>query len=204
MDTVAYWLALLTLVMVPPFMAVWFVVHPLVRFWRRLGPSRTYTFLGLFVLFTMWPLIMFRHQMMRVSFGVNWVLVIVAVQIFLISMLIGVLRMRHLKPAAMLGLPELRGEGDPGTLLTEGIYSLIRHPRYAEVWLGLLSIALFTNYLAVYILVIVFVPVIYGVVLLEERELRERFGREYEKYCAEVPRFFPKKHRESTGTGRVM
>jgi protein-S-isoprenylcysteine O-methyltransferase Ste14 len=195
MNSASYWLALLTLVIVPPFMIVWFVVHPLVRLWRRLGPFRTYTFLGLIVLFVMWPLYMLRDQMMRVSFGVNWMLVIVAIQIFLISMLIGFLRMRHLKPSTMFGLPEIRGEGDPGKLLTDGIYSLIRHPRYVEVWLGLLAIALFTNYLAVYILVIVFIPVIYGVVLLEERELRERFGQEYERYCVEVPRFFPKRHK---------
>jgi protein-S-isoprenylcysteine O-methyltransferase Ste14 len=160
-----------------------------------LGPLRTYTFLGLFVLFAMWPLYTLRVPMMRVSFGVNWMLTVLAIQIFLISMLLGVLRMRHLKPSAMLGLPELRGEGGPGNLLTEGVYSLVRHPRYVEVWLGLLAIALFTNYLAVYLLVIVFIPVIYGVVLLEERELKERFGQEYEEYCAEVPRFFPKKHK---------
>ena len=201
MDSVAYWLALLTVVMVPPFMVVWFVVHPLVGFWRRLGPFRTYTFLGLFVLIAMWPLYILRDRMLSVSFGVNWVLVILAIQIFLISMLIGVLRMRHLKPSAMIGLPEIRGEGDPGKLLTDGIYSLIRHPRYVEVWLGLLAIALFTNYLAVYILVIVFIPVIYGVVLLEERELRERFGQEYEKYCAKVPRFIPKKQKNVKGYG---
>ena len=195
MKIAAYWLALLTLVMVPPFMVVWFVVHPLIRFWRRLGPLKTYTFVGFFLLLAMWLLYTLRDQMMRVSFGVNWVLVILAIQIFLISMLIGFLRMRHLKPSTMIGLLEVRGEGDPGNLLTEGIYSLIRHPRYVEVWLGLLAIALFTNYLAMYILVIVFIPMIYGVVLLEERELKERFGQQYEKYCAEVPRFFPKKHK---------
>ena len=195
MNRAAYWLALLTLVMVPPFVVVWLVVHPLAGFWRRWGPVKTYTFLGFLVLALMWPLYTVRDQMMRVSFGVNWLLVIPAIQIFLISMLIGFLRMRHLKLSTMFGLPEIRGEGDPGKLLTDGIYSLIRHPRYAEVWLGLLAIALFTNYLAVYILVIVFIPVIYGVVLLEERELRERFGQEYESYCAEVPRFFPRRHR---------
>lgn len=195
MKSAAYWLALLTLVIVPPFMIVWFVVHPLARFWRRLGPFRTYTFLGLLLLPVMWLLYTAREQMMRISFEVNWLLVIAAIQIFFISMLIGFLRMRHLKPSIMLGLPEIRGEGDPGKLLTDGIYSLIRHPRYVEVWLGLLAIALFTNYLAVYILAIIFIPVIYGVVLLEERELRERFGQEYEKYCAEVPRFFPKRHK---------
>jgi protein-S-isoprenylcysteine O-methyltransferase Ste14 len=195
MDNAAYWLALLTLILVPPFMVVWIVVHPFVRFWRQLGPFRTYTFLGFFIFTVMWPLYKVKDQMMRVSFGVNWVLVVLAIQIFLISMLIGFLRMRHLKLSTMIGLAEIRGEGNHADLLTDGIYSLIRHPRYAEVWLGLLAIALFTNYLAVYILVIVFIPVIYAVVLLEERELRERFGQKYERYSAEVPRFFPRRHR---------
>lgn len=195
MNSAAYWLALLTLVIVPPFMIVWFAVHPYIRFWRRMGPFKTYSSLLLLVLPMVWLLYTMREPMMRVHYGVNWLLVILAIQIFAISMLIGFLRMRHLKPSTMFGLQEIRGEGDPGKLLTDGIYSLIRHPRYVEVWLGLLAIALFTNYLAVYILVIVFIPVIYGVVLLEERELRERFGQEYKRYCAEVPRFFPKKHK---------
>ena len=194
MDTIVYWLALLTVVMVPPFMLMWYVVHPFIRFWRRMGPVRTYTSLILLILPVMWFLYSMSEPMMRVHYGVNWLLVILAIQIFAISMVMGFVRMRHLKPSVMLGLPEIRGEGDPGKLLTEGIYSVIRHPRYVEVWLGLMAIALFTNYLAVYILVAVIIPLTYGVVLLEERELRERFGEEYERYCGEVPRFFPRKN----------
>jgi len=194
MDTVAYWVALLTMVMTPPFLLVWFVVHPLIGFWRRMGPVRTYASLFSLILPTMLLLYAMREPMMRVHYGVNWLLVILAIQIFAISMLIGFLRMRHLKLSTMLGLAEIRGQVDPGKLLTDGIYSLIRHPRYVEVWLGLLAIALFTNYLAVYLLVAVFIPLIYGVVFLEERELRERFGEEFERYCGKVPRFFPKKH----------
>jgi protein-S-isoprenylcysteine O-methyltransferase Ste14 len=30
-------------------------------------------------------------------------------------------------------------------------------------------------------------------VLLEERELRDRFGAEYEEYCRRVPRYIPKR-----------
>ncbi len=195
METVVYWLALLTVVLVPPFLLIWYVVHPLTRFWRRMGPVRTYTSLIFLILPLMWLLYSLKDPIMRSHYGVNWLLVILAVQIFAISMVMGFVRMKHLKPSVMLGLPEISGEGDPGKLLTEGIYSVIRHPRYVEVWLGLLAIALFTNYQAVYILVAVFIPLTYGVVLLEERELRERFGEEYEKYCAKVPRFFPKKHK---------
>ncbi len=193
MDTVVYWLALLTVVMVPPFMLMWYIVHPFTGFWRRMGPIRTYTSLIFIILSVTGLLYSMREPMMRVHYGVNWLLVALSIQFFAISMVMGIVRMKHLKLSVMFGLPEISGELYPGKLLTEGIYSMIRHPRYVEVWLGMLAIALFTNYLAVYILVAVFIPLTYGVVLLEERELRERFGEEFEKYCREVPRFFPKK-----------
>jgi protein-S-isoprenylcysteine O-methyltransferase Ste14 len=193
MDTVAYWLALLTVVMVPPFMLIWYVVHPFTGFWRRMGPFRTYTSLIFLIFPVMGLLFSMRGPMMRVHYGINWLLVALAIQFFAISMVMGIVRMKHLKPSVMLGLPEIGGKVGPGKLVTEGIYSMIRHPRYVEVWLGMVAIALFTNYLAVYILLAVFIPLTYGVVLLEERELRERFGEEHERYCGKVPRFFPKK-----------
>jgi protein-S-isoprenylcysteine O-methyltransferase Ste14 len=36
-------------------------------------------------------------------------------------------------------------------------------------------------------------PTLYLIVLLEERELRDRFGVEYEEYCRRVPRFVPRR-----------
>jgi len=59
----------------------------------------------------------------------------------------------------------------------------------------LVTLSLFCNYLAVWILLALFVPAIYGVVLLEERELKQRFGRQYEQYCRDVPRFVPRLRR---------
>jgi protein-S-isoprenylcysteine O-methyltransferase Ste14 len=35
-------------------------------------------------------------------------------------------------------------------------------------------------------------PVMHIIVLLEEKELKERFGRDYEDYCRRVPRYIPK------------
>jgi protein-S-isoprenylcysteine O-methyltransferase Ste14 len=36
---------------------------------------------------------------------------------------------------------------------------------------------------------------LYSVIRFEERELLQRFGAEYEAYCALVPRFIPNLHR---------
>jgi protein-S-isoprenylcysteine O-methyltransferase Ste14 len=63
--------------------------------------------------------------------------------------------------------------------------------------------ALFANYLTPYLVVVLSIPVMLLVVLLEERELRERFGEEYQAYCRRVPRFFrrrsPRKGTDGAG-----
>lgn len=69
------------------------------------------------------------------------------------------------------------------------------------VLLGTVAVAFFTNYLAVYIVAVLIVPALYLVVVLEERELRDRFGEQYVEYCRRVPRFFPR--RQTTVDARV-
>lgn len=76
-------------------------------------------------------------------------------------------------------------------MLCEGIYARVRHPRYLEVFLLLTFCALFTNYLASYALLAAGVPVLLAIIQIEEWELRHRFGEEYVRYCARVPRFWP-------------
>ena len=98
---------------------------------------------------------------------------------------------RHLNFYTLVGMPELRPvEG--GKLLTEGIYGRVRHPRYISVTLIVFAVAFFTNYLALYVMAVLFVPAIYLVAVFEERELRARFGRDYEAYSQAVPRFIPR------------
>ena len=43
-----------------------------------------------------------------------------------------------------------------------------------------------------YVLAACWIPGITLVAVLEERELRERFGKEYEDYCSRVPMFIPR------------
>ena len=88
-------------------------------------------------------------------------------------------------------MPELQANGRGGQLLTEGIYSKMRHPRYVELSLGTFALTLFVNHLGTYLLFVAFLAGLHAVVLLEERELCERFGEEYLAYRARVPRFIP-------------
>jgi protein-S-isoprenylcysteine O-methyltransferase Ste14 len=61
------------------------------------------------------------------------------------------------------------------------------------VFFGLIAVALFTNYLAAYVILGLLTPIIYVMTHLEERELRDRFGQEYLDYSQRVPRFVPRK-----------
>tara|TARA_B100001105_G_C22085528_1_gene312719 strand:- start:352 stop:549 length:198 start_codon:yes stop_codon:yes gene_type:complete len=53
--------------------------------------------------------------------------------------------------------------------------------------------ALIVNMLGVYIIVTLLIPALYLTVLLEEKELIQRFGNAYVEYSKSVPRFFPMK-----------
>ena len=80
-----------------------------------------------------------------------------------------------------------------GSSPTEGVYTRVRHPRYVAVLLALISVALFSNYLALYAMAPVGAAGLYLIVRLEERELVERFGDEYETYRDRVPMFVPRR-----------
>ena len=59
--------------------------------------------------------------------------------------------------------------------------------------LALLGGSLMANPLAAYMACALWIPGAWGIVRLEEQELRERHGREYEEYCRRVPRFIPRR-----------
>jgi protein-S-isoprenylcysteine O-methyltransferase Ste14 len=58
--------------------------------------------------------------------------------------------------------------------------------------LGTVAMALFTNYVAAYVLAAIAFPWLYLIIVLEERELSDRFGDEYRSYQQRVPRLIPR------------
>ena len=76
------------------------------------------------------------------------------------------------------------------TMVTSGLYRHSRNPMYLGLLIALLGWGLFLGNLASLACLFVFVPVItHFQVLPEERILREKFGKEYEEYAANVRRW---------------
>ena len=193
MDTFRFWLALLMLMFMPGAVLFWFLIHPFVGFWRRIGLRRTlvidYTLLAAFAT----GVFLLRKTLLAMDFGTNPVLIAAAVLILTASIVLRRKISRHLRFSTLGGLPELAPETHPQPLLTEGIYSRVRHPRYLEVLLVMAALSLVANHLATYINWIVGIPCVLAIVHLEERELHDRFGAQFEAYCARVPRFMPRR-----------
>lgn len=78
-------------------------------------------------------------------------------------------------------------------LITTGPYSLSRNPLYFFSLLGFAGIGLASETVSLGTVLAVAMLIGYpGVIRREEAVLRERFGAEFESYCARVPRFLPK------------
>jgi protein-S-isoprenylcysteine O-methyltransferase Ste14 len=80
----------------------------------------------------------------------------------------------------------------PGhTLVTTGIYGVIRHPSYLGLLISLLGWALAFRSGAGVLLTALTVVAIVARIRSEEKLLGEEFGDEYKAYCARTPRMIP-------------
>jgi protein-S-isoprenylcysteine O-methyltransferase Ste14 len=77
-------------------------------------------------------------------------------------------------------------------LVTEGIYSLIRHPIYTSYILLFLGFCIMLQSLWGSGLLLIVCVVWFGNrIAIEEQMLEERFGEEYQSYCQQTKRLFP-------------
>ena len=195
-DPLRYWIAVLLVVAMPPAVLWWFVIHPFVAFWRRLGARTTMAVMTVVLFGTMVLLFPWRDALVGRDLGRHpaaWL----GLASLVLAAVIQFHRRRQLGMATLAGMPEVSSD-DKGVLLTEGIYSRVRNPRYLEVAFAVLGYALIANYTGGYWLVALMVVGLHLVVLLEERELRDRFGAEFESYCARTPRWIPHLARSSS------
>lgn len=80
----------------------------------------------------------------------------------------------------------------PRHLVTDGLFGVVRNPLIAGELMVIWGVALHAASLGVVLYAIVVSVAAHLIVLyIEEPELRERFGEDYEAYCRDVPRWLP-------------
>lgn len=181
------WFAAVLLALHLPVPLYWLIVHPFIAFWRRCG-NAAFWFAGLFswgvVFFLLYH---FRHDLLH-SAGAPLPAVLagfalVALDVYLIARAEKALGLRRL-----VGKTELEGRGE---LITTGIFSRIRHPRYAGMFCSLFGACLMAGTLLLWIVALVWWLLTLLFIFFEERELRARFGPAFDDYARRVPGFLP-------------
>jgi len=201
MNTTRYVLALFLVIALPPLFLFWLLIHPCVNFWRGQGVGPAYTLILSVIFAAMVGLFSARHFLLSIDYGTSYLLAALGVALLVIAASLRFKLHKHLDLRTLLGFPEIAPERFPRRLITEGIYARIRHPRYVQLLIALAGYALIANYLAAYLAVVLWVPAIFVIVLLEEKELRAHFGDAYDDYCRRVPRFLPKRQGDSASRG---
>ena len=78
-------------------------------------------------------------------------------------------------------------------LITEGPYSMVRHPLYVFSLIGAIGIGLASENILVLAALIIFYLLYYPLtILVEEAKLTDKFGQAYLDYIKSTPRFLPK------------
>ncbi len=132
------WFAALVLFLQLPIPLYWFVLHPLMGFWRR-HPKASYV-LGLLL---SWPpvtvcIIVFRRELFGSARPPVW-RIVVGFGFLLFELWLFARLARDLGAARLVGKAELSGTG---AIARHGIYAHIRHPRYLGSWLAILGACL--------------------------------------------------------------
>jgi protein-S-isoprenylcysteine O-methyltransferase Ste14 len=184
-------LTLAALLLWPAIPLFWVPVHCIPKFFRRLG-----FFTYILPLITWLPVAFFTFKLRDVLLGYRIALpaTMNVIGAFLIVLGTGLQAwtLILLTLPGIMGMPEVTN-AVPGRLVITGPFAVLRHPTYLSHTLMLLGLFLWSGVTALGVVTIIDVLVVNIMVIpLEERELSERFGQEYEEYRRKVPsRFLP-------------
>ncbi len=190
-DRIRYFIGVAIAIIAPMGLLYWFIIHTGARWWRRWGPTRTY--LAVLPVLTVLGVLLFqiRGRLMGADLGTNWSLIGIAGVLLSITTWLEFQYWKQLSISILVGIPELSNQPN-GRLLRDGIYGVVRHPRYLTAGIGVIADLLIVNHLGLYILAISVIPPGFLMLMLEERELVDRFGEAYRDYQRDVPRLIPR------------
>ena len=80
----------------------------------------------------------------------------------------------------------------PKTVVTTGVYSIVRHPQYLGGLLAHLGISILLSAFYSLLLTPIMIALVHLISRKEEKEILREFGKEYEDYRDKVPMLIPK------------
>lgn len=171
----------------PPVLAFWFIIHLNIERWRKVGKRAYWAALAWPVISG--PLLYWRQEIFSVRWPNPWWVIVLGIVTLGLSLRIASKAGKSISLRTLVGIPELEPQNNRQPLLQSGIYSRTRNPVYVAHWLAILASAAMTGFAANWLLLAGDSLVLPLVVRAEERELRGRYGAEYEEYTRRVRRF---------------
>ena len=169
----------------------WLLIHPLIRFWRRFGNKALWVaapvWLGFTTAFFLLRHLLFADRIPRDGF--TWA---AGVSLLLLSAWLERQTRGALGVRRLIGITEINPGYRLNSMVSSGIYSRMRHPRYMAYMLTVLSVAFLSGSAPIFLLAILNILLYQIVAPLEERELLDHYGAQYASYRREVPRFVPR------------
>lgn len=183
-------IALITIIVWPVVPLFWIPVHCATGFFRKIRlltyimPLVTWLPLAYFIYY-------YRDFILQFKIVLPAAVTVIGILFLAFGTSLHIWTGKLLGLRGLIGLPEIEPE-EGGRLVTEGPFSVVRHPTYLAHTMMFLGVFLITGMAAVGIITILDIVVINSLVIpLEEKELLIRFGDEYERYKGKVPGFFP-------------
>ncbi|MEM7289851.1 MAG: isoprenylcysteine carboxylmethyltransferase family protein, partial [Pseudomonadota bacterium] len=167
----------------------WLVIHSLSDLWRMANPRHAYLAAGACIAAVIFLSNNFQSELLGKNLGFNWMLFAVGCVIYFASWILWKPVKRYLNFKTFAGLPEVTDTKIE--LITDGPFSMVRHPRYLMVTIGVVGWCIMANYAGVYVVGFASIIGLVAIVNLEERDLVKRFGDEYLQYQKAVPQLFP-------------
>ena len=168
----------------------WFVFHPAIRFWRRLGNRAFWVALPVWLIFAA-GIIIARHELFARRLERNALTWAVGGVLFFVASWLDVQTRHAFGWRRLVGLPELNPQHRLCGVIRTGVYARVRHPRYLLYMLMILSMAFLTGAPAIFLLAFLNILMYQILAPLEERKLLDQYGPQYEDYRRSVPRFVP-------------
>jgi isoprenylcysteine carboxyl methyltransferase (ICMT) family protein YpbQ len=172
----------------------WLIIHPAISFWRRFGNRSLWVAAPVWLIFGV-TLVVLRGRIFSQRLGRNPLTAVLGFGLIALAYRIDKRVREQFTLRRLVGIPEMEPHRNVRGVVRDGIYARIRHPRYLVYMLSFWGLAFVTSALGFFVLAIVSVLMYLIVAPLEERELRQQYGSEYEAYCQAVPRFLPRLRR---------